>query len=72
MLGVATDGTRAELRRAAEKLDIRYPVLLSDDATERAYGVSTLPTTVVVGPDGAVRSAHAGIMLGPQLRWAAR
>lgn len=72
VLGVATDGTAQELRRAVQKLDIRYPVLIADSATQRAYGVETLPTTVVVGPDGDVRSAHAGIMLGPQLRWAAR
>lgn len=67
VLGLATDGTEAELRAAAPKLGIRYPVLRADEATTRAYGVSTLPTTVIVDAEGRVRLAHAGILLGPQL-----
>jgi thiol-disulfide isomerase/thioredoxin len=72
VLGVAVDGTAAELRRAAQKLGIDYPVLVADAQIQQTYGVTTLPTTIVVGPDGGIRSAHAGIMLGPQLRWATR
>ncbi len=75
VLGVAVDGTRAELKGAARKLDIRYPVLIADADTKAAYGVHTLPTTVVVDADGQVSSAHSGLMLGPQLSlsvWLAR
>ena len=70
VLGIATDGTEAELRAAAKALDIRYPVLRADRATVAAYGVQTLPTTVVVDVDGRVHTAHTGIMLGPQLSMA--
>jgi peroxiredoxin len=72
VLGIATDGDQASLRRASKKLGIGYPVLVGDAATVGAYGASTIPTTVVVGPDGEVLAAHVGLMLQPQLAWAAR
>ena len=67
VLGIATDGTPGELKAAAKKLGITYPVLVADAATVKAYGVDTLPTTVIVGPDGAIEAAHAGILTRPQL-----
>lgn len=72
VLGVATDGTVPRLKRVREHLGIDYPVLLADRATVAAYGVSTLPTTVIVDPEGRVRTAHTGIMFGPHLAWVAR
>jgi len=72
VLGIAVDGTTPELRRASKELGITYPVLIADASTKASYGVETLPTTVVVGEDGAVRYAHAGLMLQPQLIWATR
>lgn len=75
VLGVATDGTPSELRGASRKLGIDYPVLVGDSATQRAYGVEILPTTVVVDAEGRVSSVHSGIMLQPQLAlavWLAR
>lgn len=67
VLGIAVDGTPDELRRGAEELGIDYPVLVGDAATVRAYGASTVPTTVVVGPEGEVQATHVGVLLGPQL-----
>jgi len=72
VLGIAVDGDAPELRRARAELGITYPVLIADDAIKAAYGVEILPTTVIVGEDGAVKYAHAGLMLGPQLRLATR
>ena len=68
VLGIAVDGSRAELRRAAQALGIRYTVLIGDEQTSLDYDITSLPTTVVVGPDGAIRHAHTGLVLGPQLR----
>ena len=65
--GIATEGGAAELTAAKKRLGIGYPVLMADRATLDAYQINTLPTTVVVGPDGQVKSAHAGILTGPQL-----
>lgn len=72
VLGMATDGTEAELRAASRSLGIGYPVVRADRATIDAYGVSTLPTTVVVDAEGKVHTAHTGMMLGPQLSLAVR
>ena len=71
VLGIAADGTPRALRKAAEAMGITYRVLVGDQQTLAAYGVETLPTTVVVGPEGDVRYAHTGLMLGPQIAFAA-
>jgi thiol-disulfide isomerase/thioredoxin len=72
ILGIAVDGTAAQLEKAAASFGITYPVLVADKATLSAYGIGTLPTSVIVGPDGKVRSAHTGLMLRPHLWWLTR
>jgi len=72
VFGIAVDGSRSSLRRAAKSLKISYPVLMADSKVKSAYKVSSLPTTVVIDPQGQVKDIHVGIMLGPQLRWATR
>ncbi|MDP2310078.1 MAG: TlpA disulfide reductase family protein [Pseudomonadota bacterium] len=72
VLGIAVDGEAGALRKAAAELGLDYLVLRADVATRTAYGVSTLPTTVIVRPDGTVRSAHTGLMLQPHLWWLTR
>lgn len=70
VLGIAVDGSVGQLRRAKADFGIDYPVLVGDQDTTAAYGAYTLPTTVVVGPDGHVESVHVGLMTPPQLWWA--
>jgi peroxiredoxin len=72
VIGVAADGTPDELREAVETMGIDYTVLVADEATRAAYNVSTLPTTVVIGPEGDVRYTHSGIMLDLRLAFAVR
>jgi thiol-disulfide isomerase/thioredoxin len=72
VLGVAVDGSVEELRRARDELAMGYPILVADRATLHAYGVKSLPTTVVVRGDGSVRSAYAGMLFQPQLWWMTR
>lgn len=73
VLGLAQDPQPAKVRRAAEDLGMTYPVALAGSDTLAAYGIDTFPTTVIVGPQGDVRTAHAGLLLRPQLwlltRW---
>ncbi|MCB9741594.1 MAG: TlpA family protein disulfide reductase [Alphaproteobacteria bacterium] len=70
--GVATDGTPESLAKAKKALGIDYPVLVADRETLSAYDISTIPTTVVVGPDGQVKDVHVGVMMGWQIDLAAR
>jgi cytochrome c biogenesis protein CcmG/thiol:disulfide interchange protein DsbE len=72
VLGLAQDRQPGKVRRAADELGMTYPVALADPATLAAYGITTFPTTVVVGPDGAVEAAHTGLLLRPQLWWMTR
>jgi len=67
VLGIATDGTPPSLRAAQTRLGIEYPVLLADEQTVTAYGVTTLPTTVFIDASGQITDAHTGILTLPQL-----
>ncbi|MED5371611.1 MAG: TlpA disulfide reductase family protein [Myxococcota bacterium] len=72
ILGIATDSNPAKIKVTAKKKDMQYPVLLGTSEVQALYGVTTLPTTVIVGPDGQVEDVHVGIMLKPQLALATR
>jgi thiol-disulfide isomerase/thioredoxin len=70
VLYVAADGTPDALRAFADAHGMPHgSVLIADRATKATWGAATLPTTVVVGPDGAVEAAHTGMVLPPQLWW---
>jgi thiol-disulfide isomerase/thioredoxin len=47
-------------------------VLRLDRSQQAAWGVGTLPTTVVVGPEGEVEAAHSGLINPLQLWWWSR
>lgn len=67
VLGLTEDADEAKVRKTAKDLGLDYPILMADPQTLAAYGVTTYPTTVVVGPDGTVRTAHTGLLFRPQL-----
>lgn len=67
VLGLAEDRDEAKLRKTAKDLGLTYPILMADRETLAAYGISTYPTTVIVSPDGSIRTAHTGILFRPQL-----
>lgn len=61
ILGIAArSGAGDQLARDASRLGVTWPVLESDDDVLSAYNVQVFPTTVVVGPDGAVKSVARG------------
>lgn len=63
VIGVSVDDLSPDaLRPLASRLGITYPVVLADGPTQRRWDVSTLPTTIVVGPDGAVWRSHVGTL----------
>ena len=73
IVGVVTDaGDPAKVKRTAKQWGITWPVALDDGQASAAYDVTVLPTTVVIGPDGQVRSAHVGVLSLSDLEAAVR
>ncbi len=63
VIGVALEsGTVAEVRAAATKLGIGYPVLMGHRQTKSTWDIGTLPTTVFIGADGRVLGSYVGGM----------
>ena len=65
LLGVNVDDNSARASEVAQKLGLRFPVLLdSDKAVSRLYDLSTMPTTVLIDREGRVRHVHNGYLEG--------
>jgi peroxiredoxin len=61
ILAVQMGGSARMARNTAEKLSLRFPMLLDrDEAASRAWQVDLLPTSFLIGPDGAVAFTQAG------------
>jgi len=60
-VGVSVDGDARAARRVQESWPIAYPVAVDDGSVQRAYGVSLLPTFVLIGKDGVVKHVSAGV-----------
>jgi len=67
VIGMAADTDPAKVRRSMKELGLGYPIAMADRKTLGAYGINTFPTTVIIGPDGAVQTAHTGILFRPQI-----
>lgn len=65
LLGVNVDDNSQHAGDVAQKMGLRFPVLLdSDKAVSRLYDLSTMPTTVLIDRDGRVRHVHNGYLAG--------
>ena len=61
VLAVQMGGSARTARDTAEDLGLRFPLLLDRDSrATAAWGVKTLPTSFLIGPDGAVSFSHVG------------
>ncbi len=67
ILGLTTETQEPRLQQARRSLGIAYPVVLADSETAAAYDITTLPTTIVVEPDGRVGFVQVGAMSARQL-----
>lgn len=69
VLGVTHDEAR-DILKAADEAGADYAQLHDPSGrVSRAYGVSTLPTTVVLNAAGDVVWTYTGILLDPHLYW---
>jgi thiol-disulfide isomerase/thioredoxin len=60
-LGVSVDDSRQQAENARAEWDIPYPVALDDGSVARGYGVSLLPTVVLIDKHGKVRRSVTGV-----------
>lgn len=53
----------AKLKRTAQRFGHKYPLVLSDDSTEKVFGkIKGMPTTHVFGPDGKLAWSKTGVV----------
>jgi peroxiredoxin len=60
VIAVNVDESRDAVDRFARRHHVDLPIALDDGALARKFDLPTIPTTVVLGRDGTVRSMHAG------------
>jgi peroxiredoxin len=70
VFGLSTDPTTEAAKKAVERLEIPYPVLMAGHVAN-AYDISSLPTTIVVDENGRVDSVHVNSMSYRALKKAA-
>lgn len=63
VIGIAMDESGwAAVRPFAEQAGIQYPMAIGDEAVARRYGVTSLPTTLVVDRRGGIAARHEGLV----------
>ncbi|MGZ6124391.1 MAG: peroxiredoxin family protein [Myxococcales bacterium] len=61
VLAVQMEGSARMSKDTAEKLSLHFPMLVDrDSAASRAWRVKLVPTTFLIGPDGALAFTHEG------------
>lgn len=60
-LSVDTDSDVSEkVRQFSASHNITYPVLLADEATQKKYNITSIPTGILIGKDGYIIDIHKG------------
>jgi peroxiredoxin len=61
VIGICVDKGDAEVvRRFAKAMDVPYPILIAPEEVTRDYGVTALPTTVLIDPEGKIQEKVIG------------
>jgi thiol-disulfide isomerase/thioredoxin len=68
VVGLSIDeGTPESVKAFARQFKVNYPVAMADDDLQRAFGgISSVPSTFVVDPQGEIVQRHVG-MLDPRM-----
>ncbi len=65
LLGVNVDDDASKGMEVAQKLGVKFPVLLdTDKKVSKLYDLATMPSTVLIDRDGRVRYVHRGYLAG--------
>ena len=73
LIGVAVSTPELAVSGFIHRVGVQYPIATDEDGVlTRKYSVSTLPTTVLVNPDGEELLNHVGIITKAQLEEAVR
>jgi thiol-disulfide isomerase/thioredoxin len=48
------------VRRFVKSMDIPYPIIIASDELERNYGITGLPTTILIDKEGNIRQKFMG------------
>jgi thiol-disulfide isomerase/thioredoxin len=60
-VGVSLDDDARAAERVRQSWPIAYPVVVDDGSVSRAYGVSLLPTFVLIDRDGTIKRVSSGV-----------
>lgn len=60
-VGISVDDDPVAARRVQQSWPIAYPVAVDDGQVRRAYGVSLLPTFVLIDREGTVKHVSSGV-----------
>ena len=64
ILAIAIGERMEDVRGFAKEQGITYTVLVDNEGVDSLYGVSTIPTTIILDKNGAVVARHLGYMPG--------
>ncbi len=69
-VGVSLDQEGVDaVRPFAREMNVNYPIVVDDGSVAPRYGgIRALPTTFLIGPDGAIHSYAPGMVTEPLLR----
>ncbi len=61
IIGVSLDtGSHERIRRFAVDMGIQYPIIMADDAVLKDYGISPIPTTLLIDRNGYISNKWVG------------
>lgn len=61
VVGVSIDDDARDAQGVKQSWGIPYPVALDDGSVKRAYGVSLVPTFVLIDRDGTIKEVSSGV-----------
>ena len=66
ILGVNLDQVEKDALRFMEKLEVSYPLVKGNDVAAKAFGVSAMPSSFLIGRDGNILHKHLGFRKGDE------